>query len=330
MSFGAGMCAYVAPEGVLRIASGGTRTDDPQRTAMYLLSVAEKFFSSAAKEEQEKTSEENDSERGTDVTVSGDGTWKKRGFSSLYGVTTLIGHFSRKVLDIFVSSACCKMCKTWENKLDTSEYEEWHEDHVQKKECCANHAGASGNMETYAVLAMFQRLISKYGLRRNYYSVEAMKMHFGPLMIISVQLTRIQDMKSAQRAKIPGALTRKPWRRKKFKKFKHDYQPLPDDCLSAMKPIYQDLSNDNLLEGCLGGFTQNNNESINQLIWKITPKIVPAGSKIVEIAALVSACTFNEGTAAILFFLQMMGMNLGNQSHEMHERKMTFDCPWPN
>lgn len=64
--------------------------------------------------------------------------------------------------------------------------------------------------------------------------------------------------------------------------FKHDYTPLPDDVLTAMKPIYEDLtiSKDELLERCVGGFTQNNNESLNQLIWKVTPKILPAGSKI--------------------------------------------------
>ncbi|KMQ83416.1 hypothetical protein RF55_20114 [Lasius niger] len=48
--------------------------------------------------------------------------------------------------------------------------------------------------------------------------------------------------------------------------FKHDYKALPKDVLDAIKPIYEDLSSDNLLERCVGGFTQNNNESFNQLI----------------------------------------------------------------
>ena len=39
--------------------------------------------------------------------VSGDGTWAKRGYSSLVGVTSLIGKFSGKVLDLFV---LCKQC----------------------------------------------------------------------------------------------------------------------------------------------------------------------------------------------------------------------------
>nr|XP_012143883.1 PREDICTED: uncharacterized protein LOC105662864 [Megachile rotundata] len=97
--------------------------------------------------------------------------------------------------------------------------------------------------------------------------------------------------------------------------FKHDYNPLPNDVSVAIKPIYEELSKEELLERCIGGFTQNN-ESFNQLIWKITPKILPAGSKIVEIAAFVAAGTFNEGIAGLLLFMHGMGVKLGRNSHE--------------
>ncbi|KAL7298547.1 hypothetical protein TKK_0008323 [Trichogramma kaykai] len=111
-----------------------------------------------------------------------------------------------------------------------------------------------------------------------------------------------------------------PWQRasaeKSLKKFKHDYKPFLDDDLAAIKPIYKELSSDKLLERCVGGFTQNNNESYNQLIWKITPKILPAGSKIVEIAAYTAACMFNRGTEALLAIMYSMGMKLGWHSHE--------------
>ena len=52
--------------------------------------VASKFFSSAIKEEKEATCAENNLEDTSDLTVSGDGTWKKRGFSSLYGAAWLL------------------------------------------------------------------------------------------------------------------------------------------------------------------------------------------------------------------------------------------------
>lgn len=75
--------------------------------------VTETLFSSAAKEEKQLTSLENNIEDTTDVTVSGDGTWKKRGFASLYGVSSLIGYHSGKVLDVIVKSSYCKLCESW-------------------------------------------------------------------------------------------------------------------------------------------------------------------------------------------------------------------------
>ena len=65
-------------------------------------------FFSAAKEEKKLTCDENGVEDTIHVNVSGDGTWKKRGYSSLYGVSTLIGYYSGKVLDVFVKCSYCK------------------------------------------------------------------------------------------------------------------------------------------------------------------------------------------------------------------------------
>jgi len=67
------------------------------------------------------------------------------------------------------------------------------------------------------------------------------------------------------------------------------------------------LSKEELLQRCLGGFTQNNNESYNQLVWKISPKIIPSGSIIIELAAYIAACTFNEGSVALLQIMESMG-----------------------
>ncbi|CAD6221987.1 GSCOCG00011691001-RA-CDS, partial [Cotesia congregata] len=57
-------------------------------------------------------------------------------------------------------------------------------------------------------------------------------------------------------------------------------------------------------------------ESFNQLIWKITQKILPAGSKIVNIAALIAACIFNEGASALLLIMHGMDLKLGRNSHK--------------
>ena len=48
---------------------------------------------------------------------------------------------------------------------------------------------------------------------------------------------------------------------------KYSHKPaLSDDVLSEITPVYEDLSSENLLQRCIGGFTQNNNENLNALI----------------------------------------------------------------
>ena len=65
-----------------------------------------------------------------DVLVSCDGTWQKRGFTSLYGIVFIIAHETGKVLDYHVMSKECEGCRKWEGKDKTSqEYIEWKQKH---------------------------------------------------------------------------------------------------------------------------------------------------------------------------------------------------------
>ncbi|XP_054088254.1 uncharacterized protein LOC128922302 [Zeugodacus cucurbitae] len=96
--------------------------------------------------------------------------------------------------------------------------------------------------------------------------------------------------------------------------FEHDYEPLPKDVAEAIRPIFTDLSSENLLEGCVG-------ESYNQLIWKISPKIVPAGSKTVETAAYIAAGIFNEGMASLLYYMNAIGITIGPNAHSYAEKE---------
>ena len=59
--------------------------------------MARFFMKKACNEEIDLNSTDSESEN-TELIVSGDGTWHKRGFSSLFGVTSLIGHFTGKLL----------------------------------------------------------------------------------------------------------------------------------------------------------------------------------------------------------------------------------------
>ncbi|GBO98539.1 hypothetical protein EVAR_1040_1 [Eumeta japonica] len=72
-------------------------------------------------------------------------------------------------------------------------------------------------------------------------------------------------------------------------------------------------------------FTQNNNESINHIIWKIAPKEVHSALKIVEIAANIAACIFNEGVRSIL---QILGVKTGRNAlcwaESVHTQRIRF------
>jgi len=96
----------------------------------------------------------------------------------------------------------------------------------------------------------------------------------------------------------------------KLKGFEHK-PALPQDVLDAIKPIYTDLSRDDLLKRCLGAFNQNNNESFNNVIWKFAPKTTFNGVTTVHIAANIATIIFNNGHTALLRVLEFMGVCIG-------------------
>lgn len=57
----------------------------------------------------------------------------------------------------------------------------------------------------------------------------------------------------------------------------HHKPVLSPEILQELKPVYEALSDRDLLERCIGGFSQNPNESFNNIIWKMAPKIYFSG-----------------------------------------------------
>jgi len=127
--------------------------------------IFENFQKKAVKEEIEKnTAAGNDP---LHLTVSGDGSWKKRGFSSLFDIATLIGKYTNKVLDVVVKSAYCQSCANWKSKKGSIEYDAWKESHDDV--CSANHQGSAGKMEVDAISEMFLRSNELLGVKYENY-----------------------------------------------------------------------------------------------------------------------------------------------------------------
>ena len=122
----------------------------------------------ATKEVAEETMQDAATELKTDanvadVAVSCDGSWQKRGYSSMNGVVTVISMKTGKILDIEPMSRVCKACGLKETlKFDNpDQYEKWKADHI----CKMNYKGSAGNMEPVGAKRMWDRSVEKNGLR---------------------------------------------------------------------------------------------------------------------------------------------------------------------
>jgi len=93
------------------------------------------------------------------TTVSLEGSWQRRGYSSMNGIVTAMSH--GKCIDAEVLSKSCYQCKIWERKKDSPGYEEWKANH----DCKINHIGSSGSMESAGVIKIFKRSVNDLQLK---------------------------------------------------------------------------------------------------------------------------------------------------------------------
>ena len=98
-------------------------------------------------------------EKVVDTSVSCDGTWQRRGFSSLNGCYTAMSLDSGKVIDTEVMSRYCKGCKNYEKikKTNPAKFEKWQTNHV----CKLNHSGSAAGMEITGATRIFKRSVEK-------------------------------------------------------------------------------------------------------------------------------------------------------------------------
>lgn len=94
--------------------------------------------------------------KSTNIRVSVDGTWQRRGFSSKNGVVTVLSVMGKdkgsKVLDTEVLSTYCHTC-TQRNCNENTKLANI----VSQHECSINHQGSAGKMEADGAVAIFSR-----------------------------------------------------------------------------------------------------------------------------------------------------------------------------
>ncbi|EFN63363.1 hypothetical protein EAG_10581, partial [Camponotus floridanus] len=92
--------------------------------------------------------------------------------------------------------------------------------------------------------------------------------------------------------------------------YKHD-TAMSMEVFEAVKPVYEELSKDELLTRCLGGFAQNSNKSFNALVWSMAPKNISNGKTVLDIAAYLAVIFFNDGYFGIMQIMKLLGLTIG-------------------
>ena len=73
-------------------------------------------------------------------------------------------------------------------------------------------------------------------------------------------------------------------------------------------PTFKALMEDELLEKCMHGKTQNANEALNAIIWSRVPKSTFVGRETIEMGTYSAVIHFNNGRNGILGILEYFGL----------------------
>ena len=319
-----------------------------------------------------------------DIAVSCDGSWQKRGYSSLNGFVSAISMESGKLVDISPMSRFCKSCsnnKKWK-KVDPVKYDILQKNH----RCMANYEGSAPAMEVTGVKKMFNRSIQNYATRYTEYigdgdskSFVSIQNAYEGVQVVKKECvghvqkrmgTRLRNLKKnvkglggrgrltdsiidrfqnyygiAIRSNVGDIENMKkaiyavllhvsssqknnwldqcPNGEKSWCRYKRDkacgtktYIPgsgLPVQLvLQHLRPIFLDLSKDELLHKCLHGKTQNQNESFNGTVWNRLPKTQYIGLDQFELGVYDAVAHFNIGTKAVLKIYERLGLDPGS------------------
>lgn len=318
-----------------------------------------------------------------DTAISCDGSWQRRGYSSLNGFVSVISMESGKVLDIEPMSRFCHGCENQKRyrATDPIKYNILQKSH----HCKANYSGSAPSMEVSGAKKIFNRSIEKYNTRYTEYIGDGDSKSFNSIeytyegvtvtkkeCVGHVQKrvgTRLRNLKKSVkglsgRGKLTDSMIDRlqnyygiairdnvgnleamkkailasffhvssskknqwhnycPTGEKSWCGFQKDialgttdYVPGPglpmSIVLKYIKPVYADLSKDELLMKCLHGRTQNHNESFNGCVWNRLPKTNFIGFNQFELGIYDAVACFNTGNKAILQIFKELGFKPG-------------------
>ena len=325
-----------------------------------------------------------------DATCIFDGTWQRRGYSSLVGAVACVSAFNSQVIDIEIMRKTCKVCQL--SKIDPTSVK--YQDLKEKHQCQKDYEGSAPGMELTGANLIYGRSVTERNLRytkyvgdgdsKSYDSIAKGK-PYGPDVTIKkldcvghVQkrvgahlrnLKHISGKNKLADGKTlggKGRLTLKEIDRLQMfyglaircnagdvVKMKQDISailrhilstddnpnhslcpsgpdtwckynrdptvykhtnPMPKAVAVHIKPVFDRLSKDYLLERCVDGYTQNAAESFNNILWHYCPKSTFVGAKPLNIAASLAIMTYNDGHENLLRLLSKIGLSYGRHT----------------
>ena len=329
------------------------------------------------------------------ITVSFDGSWQKRGHTSMYGFASVIDVLTGLVVDYVILSKYCNGCNMKKTVLgeDSEEFKEWFQGH--QPQCAINYTGTSNAMEVEAARRLWQRSEDRHGLRyTGFLSDGDSKAHKAvcdldiyPEPILKEEFinhvhkrmgTALINLGKQKKlgGKGYGRLTKE-----KAIQFQHYYRwaivnnvgdqdamreaiwaslfhcvstdespqhdrcpsgpnswcfynksiatdveipphstqirhPLAASVVQEMVPVYERMSDANLLKRMEKGKTQNANECLHSVIWSRCPKTVFVGKHKLHGAAASAIAVFNEGAVQLSQVLRRLAVET-NQIHNL-------------
>ena len=319
-----------------------------------------------------------------------DGTWRKRGHSSLQGVVTAISAETGRCLDYETLNKVCFSCARWNRKESDAAKDNWLAQH----KCPINFSGSAPAMEPEGVKRIFARSEDSRKLQytgyigdgdsKSFSSIKASNPYANKDILkyecvghvqkrMGTALRKLKAQKGKQKlkdGKTIGGLGRltnakidklQVYYGLAIRRHKHDLEgmkkevwaglchsassdenpqhqncpkgpntwckynlallekkpykhpcPLPSAIADELQPIYERLTTDDIMQGCLGGYTQNSCEALNHLIWARCPKSKHSGRDHIDAAVAGAVIAFNDGNSGVANVLKHLGINPGN------------------
>ncbi|GFX66216.1 uncharacterized protein TNCV_341911 [Trichonephila clavipes] len=258
----------------------------------------------------------------SNIAVAVDGTWHKRGYSSLNGVVCATSVENGKVIDFEALTKYCSSCKEAKVYGDTE---------VEKLEC-VGHVQKRMGTRLRNILKMSKGIklsdgknISGRG-RLTLKEVDSIQHYYR--LAIRKNLSSVEDMKRAiwaiyfhklstednpQHALCP--LSEDSWcgynRSIVTGEFYIHKHSLPESILLKVKKVFRDLTEKDLLKKCLHGRIQNPNESFNKCIWERIPKTVFVGIETLKFGVMDAVICFNDGYVSGIKVFEALGIKPG-------------------